>query len=218
MGLPMISHAQMSFPNGKTLNLVTDNGFLYMETRLLFTIGKRKAEDYRWEKISDSSDSRWELSSCFNGECWNGLPDSGNFIGDYGLSDSTCFIAFHVETHEYDGKAVIKYRVTNRFDPSETADLTFSVTYTGPSGINSAAGREGQVVLFPNPASSAFSVKLYNEMKPAVPISIFSLSGQYVYSTKEPQNIDISGLPVGTYLVRIPVSGSYICKPLTIIR
>ena len=63
------SNAQMHFPNGSNLNLNTNNSVLYLETRILFNTGIYKSSDYRWEKISDSIDSRWFVTSCFNGDC-----------------------------------------------------------------------------------------------------------------------------------------------------
>lgn len=213
--------AQLSFPNGKSIELVTDNGFLYMETRLIFHLGKHKADQYRYEKISDSIDSQWLLSSCFNGECRAKIEDSGVFMNELGINDSTCYIAFHVDTRGLSGKTVIKYRVANRYDSTEAGDLTFSITYTGPAGLRPPEAAGGGVRLYPNPAKTYFSIDLADKsiIKPGR-LEVFSLSGQLVFSQETgpwlPTQIDISHLRAGSYLVRIPAAGGFLYKPLLI--
>jgi hypothetical protein len=224
--VPLAGRAQMSFPNGKTVDLVTTNDMLYLETRLVFNIGKHKADQYRWEKISDSSDSRWFLGSCFNGECRNGLPDTGNFMTTFGLADSLCFLAFHVETNGIDGKAVIKYRVTNRYDSTETADLTINVTYQNPSGININAGNDqSRVAMYPNPArnSTTIVVPPGSLLFTSHRIDIFSMNGRFVMSKElngrgSKYTLDLSGLKPGMYTVKIPSGGSYTYMHLMVVR
>lgn len=121
--------AQINFPQGDRLNLETDLKTMYLETRIFFNTGKFKAGDYTFRKLSDSINKNWFLSSCFNGDCQNGLPQSGKFINDYGLNDTTCFIAFHVETFRIGGTSKIKYRVYNQKKASDSADLSFTITY-----------------------------------------------------------------------------------------
>ncbi len=121
--------AQINFPQGNRLNLETDLKTMYLETRIFFNTGKFKAEDYSFKKLADSSFNSWFISSCFNGDCQNGLPQSGKFINDYGINDTTCFIAFHVETFGIAGTSKIKYRVYNQKKASDSADLIFTITY-----------------------------------------------------------------------------------------
>ena len=89
-----ISKAQLSFQKGTVLNLNTHINFLYFETEILFHTGKYKVNEYYWEKLNDSVDTRWLIGSCFNGDCWNGLPSKSNFVKDYGFNDTTGFILF----------------------------------------------------------------------------------------------------------------------------
>lgn len=145
------SNAQMHFPNGSTLNLNTNNSVLYLETRILFNTGIYKSSDYRWEKISDSIDSRWFVTSCFNGDCKNELLQSGQFIRDFGVNDTTCFLAFHVDCNEHNGKSVIKYNVFNSKNMNDYATLTFNINYTNMSSVESTDSYQN-FKIFPNPA------------------------------------------------------------------
>lgn len=148
--------AQLSFPQGNVLNLNTTQDLLYMETRILFNTGIYSSDDYKWVKISDSIDTRWFVSACFNGQC-QGLTDSGNFSNDLGINDSTVFIAFHVETYAYDGTSVIKYKVFNKNNASDQADLTFNVHYTNTAEIKGTFSKKTDLRIV-NPASNVITV------------------------------------------------------------
>jgi hypothetical protein len=130
------SQAQLRFPNGNVLDLRTSNNFLYLETRILFNTGEYKSSDYNWVKLSDSLDPNWFVTACFNGECRTELSPNGSFLSDYGIDDTTCFIAFHVETYDFDGKSVIKYRVYNKNNISDQSDLIFNITFEDKSNID----------------------------------------------------------------------------------
>jgi hypothetical protein len=224
--LPQASKAQMTFPHGKSVDLVTDNGFLYMETRLVFNIGKRKAEQYRWEKISDSSDSRWIISSCFNGDCRNGLPDSGEFVSTYGIADSLCFIAFHVDCMDIDGKAIIKYRVTNLYDSSETADLTIAVTYTNTTGLKATVQDDlSEIAIYPNPTKDFITINIPTTTIYLVTrrIEIFSSTGRRVLckeveGRRRQYRFNLSSLPAGVYTVKIPTTSGHVIRRIVITR
>ena len=128
--------AQLSFPDGDTLNLNTTSNYLYYETRILFHTGSFKSTDYAWDKISESLDTNWFITACFNGDCKNDLLQSGTFIKDFGLNDTTCFMAFHIQTYDINGSSTIKYRVYNTHNMFDAANLVFNITYHNTTGIN----------------------------------------------------------------------------------
>lgn len=68
---------------------------------------------------------------------------------------------------------------------------------TAVNNINSNAG----IILYPNPANNTFSVKINNSNNTTV--RLFSLAGQLVLQTTQTENIDISSLPAGTYMISI---------------
>jgi len=167
--------AQITFPQGNTLNLNSRNELMYLETRILFQTGKFKASDYRWSKIYDSLDSRWFVTSCFNGDCRNDLLQSGNFVTDFGIKDTLCFIAFHVETKGISGYSKIRYRVYNTKLPSDSADLIYNITYTNPLKIedNFIKG-----VIISNPVSN--KIYLHNLSERPQTIRLIDLQGTFI--------------------------------------
>ncbi|MCB9251710.1 MAG: T9SS type A sorting domain-containing protein [Flavobacteriales bacterium] len=170
------SFAQLKFPNGNNLKLITSDNVLYLETRILFTVGKNKVEDYKWKKISDSLDTRWLVTSCFNGDCRNDLLDTGTFHSDFGLNDTTCFIAFHVESHDLNGRSKIKYKVYHKSNPSDSAILTYDITYAGLSGIDKQGFNKP--IVWPNPSSELIFL---NNLRSGSRIQIVNTEGQLVY-------------------------------------
>ncbi len=212
------TEAQISLPNGNMLFLNTSKDFLYDETRILFNTGAFKSDDYRFEKKMDSIDQRWFVTACFNGECWNELIQSGNFIKDFGLNDTTCFIAFHVETHGYDGKSVIKYNVYRKNNIADSANLEFNISFTNTSGIHAIRNQESTLLLYPNPASD----KLFLEMNPAplskYKIQVTNVLGEIINDVYDinPVNgkwhgdIAVNCLSNGVYFIRINTDGKTI--------
>ena len=203
--VPSLAHAQLSFPNGNFLNLVTSTPVLYFETRILFHTGAFHADDYRWEKISDSLDTNWDVSSCFNGDCKNDLTPSGNFITDYGMNDTTCFIAFHVASNKSPGTSVIQYRVLHKQNFQDQATLTFHITYTKPTtGIE-----EGKIALFtvsPNPVSDRITIT-FSQHPDNAELTLTNILGQQVgqhmLEHSLSSSIDVSSLPKGVYLATV---------------
>lgn len=169
--------AQISFPGGNVNNLVTNEAILYLETRILFHTGTFKADDYRWEKKYDSLDSRWLVTACFNGDCKNDLLQSGDFIKDYGLNDTTCFIAFHVESNGYEGTSKIKYNVYNKNQPGDSASLYFNITYSNFTGVPDHSTIPGLMV-YPNPAGEKLNIALTSGNLNGTRVFISDLSGR----------------------------------------
>ena len=62
----LVSQAQLRFPNGIVLNFHTNINIGILKPRYFFYTGPKSVDNYKWEKISDSIDTRWLISSCFN--------------------------------------------------------------------------------------------------------------------------------------------------------
>lgn len=194
--------AQLTFPFGNVLNLNTSEDFLYIETRLLFNTGKFKANDYSWNKIFDSLDSRWLITACFNGDCKDDLLQSGTFLKDFGLNDTTCFIAFHVETHEYSGSSKIIYHIFNKNNSLDSATVTYNISYSKPSGIDDII--ENNLNIYPNPVTNKISIESSINLQNAT-IKITNSSGEILkYKQLNNENeLDVSSLKSGIYFLNI---------------
>ena len=199
--------AQLSFPNGNVLNLKTSEQYLYIETQILFNTGKFKANDYSWDKKLDSIDSKWFVTACFNGDCKNDLLQSGTFLKDFGLNDTTCFIAFHVETHEYAGTSKIIYRVFNKNNPLDSATLYFNISYSKPSGLNDLM--ENNLNIYPNPVTNKINIETMLDLQNAT-LNIVNSLGEIVMKKQliSDTEFDISNFKNGVYFLNI-VSNNY---------
>lgn len=199
--------AQLSFPKGTELNLNTTNNFLYEETRIFFNTGKYSPNDYRWEKISDSLDKRWFVTACFNGDCKNDLLQSGSFMKDFGINDTTCFIAFHVETFDSTGVSVIKYNVYNKYDSSDKANLIFNISYSNFVGIDEL--KNNSISIFPNPASSTLTIQSGIDLGDS-DINLFNQLGEKVFvEIIDNLTINISDLSKGIYFLQVKHENKY---------
>jgi len=170
--------AQINFPQGNVLNLETDLKTMYLETRILFNTGKYKAEDYQFKKLSDSIDKRWFISSCFNGDCQNDLPIAGKFMNDYGLNDTSCFIAFHVETFGLGSSVNINYRVYNLKNISDSATLIFNITYLNFAATNLKTTNPIKIV---NPVRKNLSI-FYPSVSSLDEVKLIDLQGRELFT------------------------------------
>jgi hypothetical protein len=198
-----VARAQLSFPNGKKLDLNTNINLLYFETEILFHTGKNLVDQYNWEKVSDSVDHRWLIGSCFNGDCQNGLPINGTFIKSFGINDTTGFIRFHVETYDTNGKSVIKYKVVNKNDLTDQAELTFNITFEKLSGINDHQNHKQSIILRQNALNGNIRIQ-FNEAEPLISGRIINLYGKTVCNLAVLNNEFIEyQLSKGLYIVEL---------------
>lgn len=121
------------FPKGKTNDFFSEVDVLYFETEIRFYTRGCVSTDMAWEILSDSLDPRWDVSSCYNGDCRVGIPRTGTFISDYGINDTTVFIRFHVNTLQHTGISKITARVFNQTTPSIGDTISFIVRYRSPN-------------------------------------------------------------------------------------
>ena len=197
------SHAQLKFPNGTVLNLNTHINFLYFETEILFHTGKFPINQYSWEKTDDSVDDRWLIGSCFNGDCWNGLPAKGTFVKDFGMNDTTGFIRFHVETYDTNGKSVIKYRVVNNNDPSDQALLTFNITFEKVVGISNNQSHLQPITIFRNTGNNTIRFH-FNKAEPLLSGRIIDMQGRTTLNLPVTNNdFTIDQLTEGIYIIEL---------------
>ncbi len=196
--------AQINLTNGNTLQLNSSNNLMYLETRIFFKTGIYKADDYCWNKISDSVDSRWLITSCFNGDCRNDLLPSGCFVKDFGFNDTLCFLGFHVETHDFDGRSVIRYQIINKNNNTDKTDLVFDISFKNTLGITSI-NQNKSITVFPNPVKEQLllqSIKPFDEAKIQFMNSLGQLVLEQHITEFRPVIADVSSLSKGIYFLR----------------
>jgi len=203
--------AQLSFPDGKNLNLDMATSSAYVETEIHFHTGKYLITDYQFDMVTFSYlvDTNWFIYSCMNGMCMGGVADHGIFQKELGYNDTTGFIRFHVNTNGLTGSTIIKYIVSNISHPdSDNAMLTFNISYTNKLGVNSIKNGNAIPDIFPNPATDHFTIK-QNDM--ITEWSITDMQGKRLYTSYPNKNkVEINttelALKAGMYFIRT-VSG-----------
>jgi len=196
--------AQLSFPNGSTLNLLSNKSDLYPETEILFHTGKFKVKDYSFEKISDSLDERWSVAACVNGECFFGLPLQGVIKQDFGYNDTTGYFRFHVFTLGFEGQSQIKYNIINTMNLGEYEILTFNITYSKSSGLDTVSSRT-KIKPFPNPAIDYIVIN--NDNKFINKVLVFDNYGRQILNFEsdfpdEQIKVSIEKLIPGIYIIK----------------
>jgi hypothetical protein len=198
-----LSIAQLRFPNGTILNLNTSINILYFQTEILFYTGPLTVDNYKWQKISDSVDTHWFISSCFNGDCWNGLPYEGTFVKSFGINDTTGFIRFHVETYDTNGKSVLKYRVFNKNNIAEQAELTFNITFEKELGIKTVQSNSNTFCVLQNVANHSIRIQ-YNNPESLISSRIIDINGKTLREIRDlDKDILIDDLVKGIYIIEL---------------
>lgn len=77
--------------------------------------------------------------------------------------------------------------------------------YLGIRAVDMKEGREIEFSVFPNPASEKMNIVI-NENE--FTIDVFNMSGQIILSQRNSNELDISNLPNGLYLIRLKLSDS----------
>lgn len=198
------ANAQLSFPKGKVLNLVTSEQILYFETEIPFTIKGGKIADYSYQYVSDSIDFNWEVSSCMNGECLIGFPKSGTFTNINKAPDTVGYLRFHVDSRDIPGKSTVRYKVYHTSNISDIGELEFNITYVKPSGVSSSKS-QSEFKVYPIPAKD----KIYIEGLSASNQSIllYNMLGQCVYQSASTgtgsYELAVCDFPQGVYVLKV---------------
>ncbi|OUR94625.1 hypothetical protein A9Q87_03040 [Flavobacteriales bacterium 34_180_T64] len=119
-----------------------------------------------------------------NGSTWTVIPPSVlEYVGSGSMTYQFESGFVHVYVSTYDS-GVVKYSID--LNNLSVSDYTL----------------EQNMLIFPNPASSSFSVVL-NEMTGLESIIIFDVTGKKVLETQSQENINIQNLSQGVYIVRM---------------
>lgn len=130
---------------------------------------------FKWNKVSASVPSTWEVSICDNGHCNTSLVDSGAmdpvYIGDIGL------MSLHVNPHFETGTAIIRYSIYATNTPLQVDTLTWIITASGATGIST--------INYLQPSISINNQTLYlnNIDKQFTSLQIIDINGQIIYQT-----------------------------------
>lgn len=130
---------------------------------------------FKWNKVSVSVPSTWEVSICDNGHCNSSLVDSGAmdpvYVGDIGL------MSLHLNPHYESGTAIIRYSLYATNTPLQLDTLTWIITASGATGVSS--------IDYLEPIISIHNQTLYldNIDDKFSALKIIDINGQIMYQT-----------------------------------
>jgi hypothetical protein len=91
----------------------------------------------------------------------------------------------------------------------------------GGSGKAKAVSEE-DLVIFPNPASQAFTLHLNGLGHEMERVTVFGITGNIVYDsgkmTSKRRMVDVSGFSPGVYTVRVVANGEVLAKMIEVVR
>lgn len=101
------THAQLSFPNGTDSTFMIHNEF----ADVLFRYKNEGTTpvNVKWEKLSATVATGWDLGFCNNGECLPGLPDTGTYLAL--APGETGFLKIHTSTFRKAGTTDVQYLI-----------------------------------------------------------------------------------------------------------
>jgi len=123
----------LSFAKSKVLHLKSQVELLYSETEIRFYTHGFTGEQMKWDVIFDSLDHRWAFDACANGDCRIGLTDTGTFVTDYGVNDTTVYFRYHVNTKGFNGTSRIGIKVYHPNITNINDTMWMNITYYNPS-------------------------------------------------------------------------------------
>ena len=130
------------------------------------------------------------------------MLQSGTFLIDFGLNDTTCFIAFHVKTYEYSGSSKIICHIFNKNNSLDSATVTYNISYSKPSGIDDIIDKN--LNIYPNPVINKIFIESATNLQNST-MKITNLLSEIV-KHKQLNNhneLDFSDLKSGIYFLNI---------------
>ncbi len=164
---------------------------------------------FKWNKVSASVPSTWEVSICDNGHCNLTLVDSGAmdpvYIGDIGL------MSLHVNPHFETGTAIIRYSIYTTNTPSQVDTLTWIISASGATGI--------AAINYLQPSISINNQTLYlnNIDKQFTTLQIIDLDGKLIYHTNIKDTKEQHYIPnINSPFVVVQLNGNRVSHKLKI--
>jgi hypothetical protein len=197
----------ISFSKSKVLHLKSQVELLYTETEIRFYTHGFTGDQMKWDVIFDSLDNRWAFDACANGDCRIGLTDTGTFVTDYGVNDTTVYFRYHVNTKGFNGTSKIGIKVYHPNITNINDTMWMNITYYNPSTSVDEITNQVNYNFTVHDNSIVFAKNIHQ-------IKLFNMIGQIIseeLNITEIQKPSIKGL----YLMEItpnPTSKSMIVK------
>ncbi|MEZ4962975.1 MAG: T9SS type A sorting domain-containing protein [Saprospiraceae bacterium] len=150
----------------------------------------------KWQTATETNNEGFEVEHSTDGRNWDYL----DFVNGHGTSTDVHDYTF---THEHPSHGTNYYRLRQ-------VDFDGNFEYSNIRSVE-FEGLQGQINVYPNPASSVSNIQLPGDFEQAA-IQVFDLGGRVVFGLEveggsQTIPIDVSAWQSGMYLVRVQVDG-----------
>ncbi len=152
-----------------------------------------------WELISINVPLGWDYAMCDLGTCHTGIPAGPTTMFTSTVGGAEAFLGLNIDPTNIAGSGVVKVRVYVTGSPSNADTLTWTIN-AAPAGLQELASND-DVKIYPNPVSNTLYIDA--QKLNARSIYLTDVFGRKVNAPYTSTTIDLSGLPVGFYLVTI---------------
>jgi len=143
------------------------------------------------------------FDNCWSDSTWNDYNGTGNASEYYPI-----------------GETLITWYALDVFGNIDSCDMTIQVTDNYSIDEKEAVS----FVIYPNPTDGIFTISYTIPENEAINLKIIDLTGQVVYSNKnlnalsgQENQIDVTGLKKGIYIVRLETVSGIVTKKITVI-
>lgn len=171
-----------------------------------------------WNLIQYDSIGGTYIDFCSSGDCWLGVPDTGNFPPI--LPGSFGWAGVHLWTgNQLGNNCIVKIFVYQKFHPENGDTLTYFLQTSNTNFIEDLS--ENQFSIFPNPVSDKVFIKAENNITENYKINLLDISGKIVMTLNSNLSLTemlLHNLENGIYFLNIYTNRSNFARKILVLR
>lgn len=186
----------------------TLNSSILTDYDIKFSTPQPEGITYKWEKISNTFNSRWSYSLCDYGSCHIIIPQQATMTA-ITLSEAQNglegFFLLSVDVSNIPGEGEIVLYVFDSQDHSRGDTVSFYVNYSAPISTKELEDNKQYLSFYPNPAKDEISIETGSNTADFVLVT--NVMGQTILkkelSENANQKLDVSSLNPGVYFLSL---------------
>lgn len=207
------SKAQYSFSPSKTL--IKNQSFNSLSYDSIHIANNSSDTLFlNWELLQYDTLGGSYIEFCSSGNCWLGIPATGSFPaiepGGFGWA------GVHFWTASLTVTCTAKIYIYKEHSLTNGDTLTYILNALHGNGIEKNDQLKNSITVYPNPASDKVSILFENNKAEEIPVSLYNILGEIVYSTscnKSFIEIPLESISKGIYFIKISSgNGDYVKK------
>ena len=173
----------------------------------------------KWELLQNDTMGGCYFDFCSSGECWLGIPATGSFAGIKPGGFGWAGVHLWTGNLEVTSTARIYIYKDGYYSTGDT--LTYILHSVNGNGIDKKYETDDIITVYPIPASNNLNITIDNKNSVEIPISLYNILGERVYTTKNSKNnlvIPLDKISDGVYFLTIKTDNRNYTKKIVIYR